>query len=67
MKPKFVNHCPVCGSVECTKDLNFPETMEICVKCGAEWNYAGELTLDSRIGLTEGEIIKRGWFVKCNK
>lgn len=67
MKPKFVTHCPVCCSTECTKDLDFPETMENCSHCGAEWNLDGDLTLDSRIGLTEGEIIKRGWFVECNK
>lgn len=63
MRPRFLKHCPVCGGTDCRKDYECPDTMEACNHCGAEWNIDGELTLDSRIGLKEGEILKRGWFV----
>ncbi len=63
MLPKFVKHCPVCGARDCTPDKDCPDTMEECTACLAEWNIDGELTLDSRIGLSEAEILQKGWFV----
>lgn len=63
MRPRFLKHCPVCGGTDCKKDLECPDTMEECQACLAEWNIDGELTLDSRIGLTEAEILQKGWFV----
>lgn len=63
MTPKFVKHCPVCGARDSKPDLECPDTMEECTHCGAEWNIDGELTLDSRIGLSEAEILQKGWFI----
>lgn len=63
MIPRFVKHCPVCGERDCIPDKDFPDTMEECTTCGAEWNIDGELILDSRIGLSEAEILQKGWFV----
>jgi len=63
MLPKFVKHCPVCGARDSKPDTECPDTMEECTACLAEWNCDGELTLDSRIGLSEAEILQKGWFV----
>lgn len=64
MKPNFVTECPICGSTDCKKDSVFPEQMENCEYCGAEWNIDGELTLNSRIGLSIEEVVLRGWSVE---
>lgn len=63
MLPKFIKHCPVCGARDCTPDIDYPNTMEECTACLAEWNIDGELILDSRIGLSEGEVLQKGWFI----
>ncbi|MDA3778836.1 MAG: hypothetical protein PF487_01150 [Bacteroidales bacterium] len=63
MKPNFVTECPICGHRDCKKDSDFPETMENCNHCGAEWNIDGELLLDSRIGLSIEEVVLRGWSI----
>ena len=65
-RPRFVMHCPVCGAKDSRPDYDFPETMESCNGCLSEWNDTGELTLDARIGLSEAEILQKGWFVDVN-
>jgi uncharacterized protein (DUF983 family) len=67
MKPRFVRQCPVCGDMDCKKDLDYPKTMEECKSCGAEWNCDGELTLDPRDELTESQVLVKGWFVDVTK
>lgn len=64
MKPNFVSECPICGKQDSRPDYDFPDTMENCNHCGAEWNIDGELTLDSRIGLSIEEVVLRGWSVE---
>lgn len=48
VKSKFVEKCPVCGSVNCSPDLDFPDTIENCDNCGTEWNCESEITYDAR-------------------
>ena len=62
-KPKFLLCCPVCGSTDCKPDNDFPDTMENCNHCGAEWNIDSELTFDCRTELTETEVLQKGWFI----
>lgn len=63
MKPRFLKQCPACGTLDCTKDYDFPDTMEHCNQCGSGWNSNGEVTLDARSKLTERQILAKGWFV----
>jgi len=39
--------CLVCGSEKTRPDIDFPDTMMCCEKCGAEWNCKDEITFDS--------------------
>ena len=66
-KPRFNNCCPVCNNHEVYKSLDFPDTMEECVNCGAEWNVDDELLLDPRDDLSYDEIVERGWCIDLNK
>lgn len=60
-KSKFVEKCPVCGSVNCSPDLDFPDTIENCDNCGTEWNCEGEITYDARNDMQYKDVVDRGW------
>lgn len=48
--------CPVCNSTNTRPDLDFPDTMRNCDKCGSEWVVDGmEITLDARDYFTDEE------------
>jgi RNA polymerase subunit RPABC4/transcription elongation factor Spt4 len=40
--------CPVCGSTNTHKDLDFPTTMRNCKGCMSDWNIADEVTFNGR-------------------
>jgi hypothetical protein len=57
--------CPVCNSENVRPDLESPQTMSCCEKCGSEWVREGhngelEITLDARDHATEEENEKFG-------
>lgn len=45
---KIQEYCPVCGSHDVKPDLDSPITMRNCNKCGSEWNWLNEITLNGR-------------------
>jgi len=48
--------CPVCNSTNTIQDLDSPDTMRECQKCGSEWVVDGmEITLDARDYFTDEE------------
>lgn len=54
--------CPVCNSDKTREDLDSPDTMRCCDKCGADYiAETGEVTLDPRGSLSSEEIKQRGY------
>lgn len=43
-----VLNCPICDSTDTRDDLDSPDTMNCCNKCGADFLNDGEVTLDPR-------------------
>jgi hypothetical protein len=43
-----ITKCPCCESDNICEDLDFPETMMCCDKCGADFMNDGEIILDPR-------------------